>query len=351
MPQTISAPLESHYQGRVTRLCTIFKVTRADGQIFGFTDHNRNILFGGVTYKAATGYTGSAVQSVAGLASGNLEVQGFFNSAAVTEEDVRAGRWDHAALEMHEVNWSDLTMGARWLAKGRLGEVRSGKQVFEAELLSLARRLQQSVGRLYQPDCDADVGDARCKVRLDPPAWAATTAYTVRPAGEAGLGSVVKPSAFNGRYFECATAGTSGGAEPAWNTTISGTTNDGTVVWRAIRAYRFNATVTSVSDPQHFFASALSDPPDGWFEQGLATWLTGANAGLAMEIKQHINTGGEIKLKFPMPFAIAAGDTVRLQAGCLKRQPEDCIAKYSNVRNHRGVHYLPGINKVAQQGF
>ena len=53
--------------------------------------------------------------------------------------------------------------------------------------------------------------------------WAASTAYTV--------GDTIRPTTPNSRVFKCTTAGTSGGTEPTWNTTVSGTTNDNTVVW------------------------------------------------------------------------------------------------------------------------
>jgi hypothetical protein len=55
---------------------------------------------------------------------------------------------------------------------------------------------------------------------VDPPAWAATHAYS--------LGALV----FDGTYVQKATtAGTSGGTAPTWNATLGGTTTDGSVVW------------------------------------------------------------------------------------------------------------------------
>lgn len=56
-------------------------------------------------------------------------------------------------------------------------------------------------------------------------AWAATTAYS--------LGDFRRPTTPTdpSRVFECTTAGTSGGSEPSWTTTLGGTVNDGTVVW------------------------------------------------------------------------------------------------------------------------
>lgn len=53
--------------------------------------------------------------------------------------------------------------------------------------------------------------------------WAANTAYSVGAYVHALTGHVY--------YHECTTAGTSGSSAPTWNTTVGGTTNDGTVVW------------------------------------------------------------------------------------------------------------------------
>lgn len=60
-------------------------------------------------------------------------------------------------------------------------------------------------------------------------AWAATHAYVVD--------DLVVPSTPNGFAYRCTTAGTSGGTEPTWGTTLGGTTNDGTAVFTAIPHY------------------------------------------------------------------------------------------------------------------
>lgn len=56
--------------------------------------------------------------------------------------------------------------------------------------------------------------------------WAASTVYAL---GNRRLSTGTVPA--KGIHFEVTTAGTSGGAEPAWNTTVGGTTTDNTVTW------------------------------------------------------------------------------------------------------------------------
>lgn len=164
--RTITAGLEAHLALSTTSIATLWKVVRVDGQTFGFTDHDKDLVVSGVAYLAATGYTRSAVRATLGLQPDNLEIEGLLDSSAIEASDIRAGIWDYASVEIMLVNWSDLSQGTLGLGKGRIGQIRDGRSVFVAELLGLSKHLMQVVGRLYMPACDADLGDTRCGVTL-----------------------------------------------------------------------------------------------------------------------------------------------------------------------------------------
>lgn len=166
MTRSISAGLAAHLALETTSLATLWKVTRTDGQVFGFTDHDADLVLSGVTYKASTGYSRSAVRAALGLATDNMELAGALASSAITAADIRAGLWDYAVVEIYLVNWADLTMGTLQMAKGKLGQITSGRSGFKTELLGLAHHLAQAVGRVYTPACDANLGDSRCGVNL-----------------------------------------------------------------------------------------------------------------------------------------------------------------------------------------
>jgi uncharacterized phage protein (TIGR02218 family) len=164
--RTISAGLEAHFAQECTTIATLWLVTRTDGQVFGFTDHDRNLEVDGVTYEAASGYTRSAVRAQLGLAVDNLELDGALDSDNITAADIRAGLWDYAAVRISLVNWADLSQGQARLKTGKLGDLRTMRNGFQAELRGLTQHLQQSAGRLYMPGCDANLGDARCGINL-----------------------------------------------------------------------------------------------------------------------------------------------------------------------------------------
>ncbi len=73
-----------------------------------------------------------------------------------------------------------------------------------------------------------------------PADWAASTAYVV--------GDTIKPTTPNDHIYKCTTAGTSGGSEPTWGTTIGGTTSDNTVTWTLNYDYTYELVSGS-----HFF--------------------------------------------------------------------------------------------------
>jgi uncharacterized phage protein (TIGR02218 family) len=125
-------------------------------------------VYGGLTYAAASGYTATAIQSTAGMAVDNLDLMGVLDSPAITIEDLIAGAWDGAQIEIERVNWRDLTIAGIKDRKGTLGEVSAGDVQYTAELRGMAQKLQQPTGRRYDPLCDADLGDARCAVALGP---------------------------------------------------------------------------------------------------------------------------------------------------------------------------------------
>src|SRR5580698_6494215 len=121
--RSASAALVNHLAGEVTTLATCWKVTRTDSTVMGFTDYVNDITISGVTYVAATGATPTGIASSDQFSVDNLDVQGILSSAAITEEDIGAGKYDYAAIESFAVNVSDLTQGILIYRVGWLGEV------------------------------------------------------------------------------------------------------------------------------------------------------------------------------------------------------------------------------------
>lgn len=162
--KTISAALQTHLNGECLTLATCWKVTRKDGMVLGFTDHNSDLEVESVSYSAATGFTPTSIASQASLAVDNLDVEGMLQAGSITEQDILAGRYDHAEIEVFMVNYADISQGTLALRKGWLGEIEVRNHQFVAEVRGLSQQLAQTIGDLYSPVCRARFGDLRCGV-------------------------------------------------------------------------------------------------------------------------------------------------------------------------------------------
>lgn len=194
--RTIPPGLQAHLDGEATTLCNAWRVTRRDGTVMGFTDHDRDIAFDGLTYAAASGFEASEAEDGNGLSAEGGDVAGGFSDDAIRAEDLSAGRYDGAKVEVFTVNWQDTAQRVL-LRTAELGEVRREGGLFRVELRRLTHRLDQVRGRVFGRQCDAVLGDARCGVDLA----AYRAAATVSAAADDMHVRVTGLSGFDDRFF------------------------------------------------------------------------------------------------------------------------------------------------------
>jgi uncharacterized phage protein (TIGR02218 family) len=161
----LSPAFQAHLNDGTTTLAWAWRITRTDGQVFGFTDHDADLIFDGTTFESETGLIPSEVRQSADLAVDAQDAEGVLTSDRINETDIADGRWDNADVEVWRVNWSDTSQRSL-RRRGSIGQIRRGRLAFVAEVRSLTHILGQTVGRTYQPNCDAELGDARCNVDL-----------------------------------------------------------------------------------------------------------------------------------------------------------------------------------------
>ncbi len=280
--RTIPQNLAAHLAEGATTLCHCWRLIRRDGTAFGFTDHDRDLSFGGTTYAARSGLEAAEATAELGFAIGGGEVAGALVSAGLTEDDISSGLYDDASVETWLVNWSNVAERVL-LDIGSIGEIRRQDGGFVAEVRGLMHRLDEERGRLFRATCSADLGDAACGVNLANPAYAA------------------------------------------------------------------EGTVTDTDGALTIVASGIAFAP-GWCTGGRLTWLTGANAGLSVEVKAQRGGGFDLWQRAARPIAV--GDTFRVTAGCDKRHAT-CRQKFGNVVNFHGFPHMPGndfVIRMPRQG-
>lgn len=156
---------KEHVESGATTLCRCWGIFRKDNVFQGFTDHDCDIVFDGLTFAATSGMTPHAIESSTGLSVDNSLAIGVLSNSAINETDLKLGRYDGAGVKIWRVNWADVEVRKLDFV-GEIGEIRVVGSRFEAELRGQAERLNIPTGRLFQKQCDATLGDGACGIDL-----------------------------------------------------------------------------------------------------------------------------------------------------------------------------------------
>lgn len=285
--KTLPSGMQSDLDDGGTFHCQAYKVARTDNVIFGFTNHDSQLSFGGVTYEPDSGHTPSTLTQTTGMNIDNLDAFGFLQSNRITEADINAGLYDGAEITVYRVNWKN-TAHAVIEFKGTIGNISRGRLAFIAEVRSISHSLNQPTGRIHLYTCDTLLGSTACGIAL---------------SGTSPLGF----------------------------------------------PYTVASDVDSVIDRLSFVAAvtSLANTPDGWFSRGHVTWTSGNNNKAKMEVKLHkvSGTNATITMWEPMHADIQVGDTFTIVAGCDKTI-ETCVEKFNNVINFQGFPRMPNQDSI-----
>ncbi|MEI4469839.1 DUF2163 domain-containing protein [Frigidibacter sp. MR17.24] len=261
-----------------TTVCRCWRLVRRDGAVYGFTDHDRDLAFEGTTFLAETGITARALLQTTGLAIDNTEAAGALSGAALTEEEIVAGRFDGAGITAWLVDW-EMPAARMVEFAGSLGELSRGEGAFRAELRGLSVPLNEVIGRAYLPRCGAVVGDGRCRVDLSQPAFRHEATVAAVEGDTVLWFDPGTTEGFADRWFEKGRVEVLSGAAAG--------------LWASVKTDRLSAT------------------------------------------------GRRVELWQGLRAPLVAGDVVRVTAGCDKLA-ETCRVKFGNMLNFRGFPTIPG---------
>lgn len=114
----------------------------------------------------------------------------------------------------------------------------------------------------------------------------------------------------------------------------------------SLATWRHTYTLASVADARTLVLTGPSLLPAGTYVQGIVEIMSGAAVGWKMEVKAWTAGTLTLGLYLPLPVLPAAGDSVRVTAGCDKSRAT-CKTVFSNVINFQGEPDVPGLDALA----
>lgn len=163
------AGLAERLTAELTWLAICWRVVRLDGVALGFTTHDKPLVVDGLCFESAPGMAPSAVVCDDGLDVDTMDVAGALTADAISRDDLVAGRFDGAAVDIFMVDWRAPDAGRQLLTRATLGKIEAGSSAdagFVATVRGLTAALEATSVEAYSPQCRAELGDRRCRVPM-----------------------------------------------------------------------------------------------------------------------------------------------------------------------------------------
>lgn len=281
--RNVNAPLLAHLQGARTTTALCWLVEPVGKPAEGYTSHDQDLTFAGITYQSTASALPTAIPASAGLSVDAVEVttllppDGVFGIGQITPQRLQTGYYNGAWVSLFLLNYANAANTSELLTSGKLGKASRKGKAITFELLPLSHVLNEPMGVVTTPICRYPrFGRGHCRN-----AW--------------GL-------------------------------------NDGPDIATRTK------TGTVQSGSKSVVVVAGFAQPDGWAEMGILRFTGGLNAGVEAEIRRWQNNSAQLALS--LPFAPVVGDSVAVEEGC-NRTWAACLAK-ANTQNFGGHPFLPG---------
>ena len=139
------------------------------GSTIYLTDHPRDLVMGGHTYRTDSGYQFSGQASESGMAPGVMDLDGIAGLAGIDRDQIVSGVFDGARVYAFATTWLTPTEDEEPLGVAIMGKTTTRDDRYTTELMMLVDALNQTVGLSYTPGCPKTFGGqeyAGCKIYL-----------------------------------------------------------------------------------------------------------------------------------------------------------------------------------------
>lgn len=150
-------------------ICHGLRIECTNGLIVRLTDHPRDLVMGGYTYKSDSGYQFTGNQSSTKMSPAVMDLEGIITVTGIGRDQISSRVFDGARLYAFATNWKAPIEDEEPIGVAILGQATLMDDRYRIEMMSIIDALNQSVGLTYTPSCYKVFGGqefAGCKVDL-----------------------------------------------------------------------------------------------------------------------------------------------------------------------------------------
>lgn len=133
-------------------IATFVKITRKDGIIKGFTNHDKPLTVDSLLYVPVPGLERVTMNLRSNAEVSNQEFGGGW-VLDLDDSDLSSGIYDDALISVHRADWSNPSAGVLIVFEGSLGIISWTEDGFKADVYSTMKKLDSKIGATTTAQC------------------------------------------------------------------------------------------------------------------------------------------------------------------------------------------------------
>ncbi|MDR1498846.1 MAG: DUF2163 domain-containing protein [Rickettsiales bacterium] len=162
--KNVSDDLKNVLEQDNVELAKCVKITLPDGEILTFTEHSKDIIIDGLNYECCGGFEDGVSKSYSDITDSSGIVAAFIENINITKDDILAGKFDNAGIEIFYVSYDHIDYGKIPVIHGFIDATQFTDNRVYFSISGTLSLLAKTIGDVYSPLCRAKFCDNKCSM-------------------------------------------------------------------------------------------------------------------------------------------------------------------------------------------
>lgn len=148
-------------------LVKCLKIILANGKILAFTEYSKDLNIDNIIYKASNGFFENKNQQHCDVTPNNEEIVAFVENNDIKKEDIIAGIFDDARVDIFYVDYENIEYGKIIITSGFIGTINFDNNKIYLSINGILSLMDKTIGETYSPLCRAKFCDKKCSLNAE----------------------------------------------------------------------------------------------------------------------------------------------------------------------------------------
>ncbi|MDR1425790.1 MAG: DUF2163 domain-containing protein [Rickettsiales bacterium] len=164
--KNIGSDLARSLAASSANLIKCFKITLKDHSVLGFSEGPEDISVDEILYKSCCGFEEKNQTSFSDMTSGDSNLVAILDNVGVDREDIIAGKFDGAAIEVFMTVREHPEYGKIVIISGFVGSIKIYGEKIYFNIVGVMGVLEKTIGNIYSPLCRVGFCSKKCSLDL-----------------------------------------------------------------------------------------------------------------------------------------------------------------------------------------